>query len=89
MYYRLFILDKDENLITGIDLQAASDAEALTWASFVLSPGRIGELWCGTRCAGRAVPASDRTRSRALGFRGHEPAGDGGALNVGLMAKAI
>jgi hypothetical protein len=51
--FRLFILDLQDNLISGVDLQAESDREAMEWASFVLYPERIGELWCGTRCVGR------------------------------------
>ncbi len=60
MYYRLFILDNDENLITGLDYDSPRDDDALVWASFVLPPGRIGEVWCGTRRVGRAAPADSR-----------------------------
>jgi hypothetical protein len=72
MYYRLFILDKNDNLVTGVDLRSTSDDEALDWAGFVLSPGRIGELWCGTRLVGRAAPADDRPRGQR--FRSGEAA---------------
>jgi hypothetical protein len=51
--YRLFILDVQDNLVSGVDLRAESDREALEWSSYVLYPERIGELWCGTRCVGR------------------------------------
>jgi len=62
LYYRLFILDHDDNLITGIDLRSPCDEEALDWSCFVLPPGRTGELWCATRFVGRAVPAADSQR---------------------------
>jgi hypothetical protein len=76
MYYRLFILDRDENLVTGVDYQSPRDDEALDWASFVLAPGRIGELWCGTRRVGRAAPLDDGPPGTELRFIGREPAAD-------------
>jgi len=51
--YRLFILDMQDNLVSGVTLETASDREAMEWSSQILFPERIGELWCGTRCVGR------------------------------------
>jgi hypothetical protein len=76
MLYRLFILDHDDNLITGVDLRSYSDEEALDWAGFVLSRGRIGELWCGTRRVGRAAPACDQPGGLGLACFRCEPAED-------------
>lgn len=56
--FRLFILDLQDNLVSGVDLRAETDREAMEWASFVLYPERIGEVWCGTRCVGRIHHAS-------------------------------
>jgi len=65
-YYRFFILDQDDNLLTGVDLRAETDEEALDWSNFVLQPGRTGELWCGARCIGRVI--SDLPMGAATGL---------------------
>ncbi len=53
--FRLFILDLQDNLVSGIELRAESDHEAMEWASFVLNPEHCGEVWCGGRCVGRVT----------------------------------
>jgi hypothetical protein len=65
--YRFFILDQDDNLVTGLNLHAGSDEEALDWGNFVLHSGRTGELWCGTRYVGRVLSAGPMAASTGLG----------------------
>jgi hypothetical protein len=87
-YYRLFILDQDDNLVTGVDLRGESDEEALEWTGFVLQAGRIGELWCGTRRVGRVTSTAPVGSAAGLGLglrftsmfaAGQGPAEQGGA----------
>jgi hypothetical protein len=69
--YRFFILDQDDHLVTGVDLRAETDEEALDWGNFLLQHGRIGELWCGTRRVGRmtsSAPPMDTAAGLGLGF---------------------
>jgi hypothetical protein len=65
--YRFFILDQDDNLVTGLNLHAGSDEEALDWGNFVLQPGRTGELWCGTRYVGRVISVGAMGAATGLG----------------------
>jgi hypothetical protein len=67
-YYRLFILDQDDNLVSGVDLRGDTDEEVLVWAGFILQAGRIGELWCGTRYVGRVAATSPAGTASSLGL---------------------
>ncbi len=55
--YRLFILDLQGNLVSGVDVRSADDDEALLWASYIITPDRVGEVWRGTRYVGQASAA--------------------------------
>jgi hypothetical protein len=86
--YNLFIMNKDDHILTGMDFQSMSDADAITWASFVVPTSQIGEIWCGTRRVGRSIdghfrgstdatPArnqSARKRDRVSAFKFDSPA---------------
>jgi hypothetical protein len=63
--YRLFILDAEDNLVSGVDLRSESDDEALDWSSVVVRPDSVGELWCGSRCVGRIEHAYAAPRATA------------------------
>ena len=64
--YNLFILNKYDHILTGVDFQSLSDGEAITWASFILPASQIGEIWCGTRRVGRSVDGRFRGSVNAL-----------------------
>jgi hypothetical protein len=86
--FRLFILDLQDNLVSGVDLRAETDREAMEWASFVLYPERIGELWCGTRCVGRIQHAHGARNGMQSAQRisGKQAIGDASRKRRGLAA---
>ncbi len=64
MHYRFYRLNRNDHIVSGDDVEAAHDNEAV---DKVLQRGRSAwELWCGTRKVARAVLPNEREQPRVM-----------------------
>ncbi len=62
MHYRFYRLNRNDHIVSGDDVEAAHDNEAV---DKVLQRGRSAwELWCGTRKVAHAVLPNEREQPR-------------------------
>ena len=52
-YYRIYLLDHNDRIVTGSDTDCQNDEAALVWAATTLGTDARAEVWQGTRCLGR------------------------------------
>jgi len=57
-YYRIYMLDHKNRIITGSDADCANDAAALAWAATTLGTDARAEVWQRARCLGRVSNVS-------------------------------
>lgn len=57
MHYRCYSLDRDARIVTGVDLDAADDTDAIRQASEM--PAELWELWCGARRVAQVFGEAD------------------------------
>jgi hypothetical protein len=57
-YYRIYMLDHKNRIVTGSDADCPNDAAALAWAATTLGTDARAEVWQSTRCLGRVANVS-------------------------------
>lgn len=57
MHYRFYLLDRDARIVTGADLEAADDIDAVRQANEMSA--ELWELWCGARRVAQAIGEAD------------------------------
>ena len=56
MDYRIYLLDMNDRIKRGQDVQCSTDAEAFAEIAHIVGSFPAAELWCGTRRVGRWEP---------------------------------
>jgi hypothetical protein len=53
--YRIYALDQNDKIVTGLDAECDGDDAAFAWAETKLGRNARAEIWEGRRCVGKLL----------------------------------